>query len=92
MQAHTHTHTADRTALTCRLPNGEEEQKGASVNPADKNPFLPAPAPPADDESTLEAAAALDEASERPAELSDIWWNRLNEVPLPGTPKLHFAR
>lgn len=94
MSPYKQTHiTADHTALTCRLPDGEEEQKGASVDPADKDPFPPAPAPPADDESTLEAAATLDEASERPAELNDIWWRRLDEVPANPPPcKLHVAQ
>ena len=47
-------------------------------NPADKDMFPAVSQPPADDESAL--ASVLDESSERPAEVNDIWWRRLNEV------------
>ena len=54
-------------------------QKPEGVS-SDKDPFPLVPDPPLDDESAREAASVLDESTERPAEVSEVWWRRLNEV------------
>jgi len=66
-----------------RQSHGTHAEAASSTDPSDRNLFPLVSEPPADDESALAAASVLDESSERPAELSDVWWRRLNEVTHP---------
>jgi len=69
--------------LPYRQSHGTDAQAASSTDPSDRNLFPSVSEPLADDESALAAASMLDESSDRPAELTDIWWRRLNEVILP---------
>ena len=69
--------------MALRQSHGTDAEAGASTDPSDRNLFPSVSEPPPDDESALAAASVLDESSDRPAELSDVWWRRLNEVTQP---------
>ncbi len=66
-----------------RQSHGTDAEAASSTDPSDRNLFPLVSEPPADDESALAAAGVLDESSDRPAELTDVWWRRLNEVTHP---------
>lgn len=66
-----------------RQSHGTEAEAASSTDPYNRNLFPSVSEPLADDESALAAASVLDESSDRPAELSDVWWRRLNEVTHP---------
>ncbi|KAA6420486.1 MAG: hypothetical protein FRX49_09647 [Trebouxia sp. A1-2] len=63
-----------------RQSHGTDAQAASSTDPSDRNLFPSVSEPLPDDESALAAASVLDESSDRPAELTDVWWRRLNEV------------
>ncbi len=66
-----------------RQAHGTDAEAASSADPSDRNLFPLVSEPPADDESAMAAASVLDESSDRPAELTDVWWRRLNEVAHP---------
>lgn len=66
-----------------RQSHGTDAEAASSADPSDRDLFPVVSEPPADDESALAAASVLDESSDRPTELSDVWWRRLNEVTHP---------
>ncbi len=63
-----------------RQSHGTYAEAASSTDPSDRNLFPSVSEPLPDDESALAAASVLDESSDRPAELTDVWWRRLNEV------------
>lgn len=83
MGFHAHTCGEDSQAVTrlfavCRHQN-EVSAQPTEMDPTDRDPFPAASQAAAEADSPSTADSSLAE-SDRPADLSDAWWKRLNEV------------